>query len=321
MRQAGRHLPEYRAVRQKAGSFLELCYNPNLASEVTLQPVRRYDMDAAILFADILLIPHALGQKVWFVTGEGPKLDPVITHKNIDSFRKRNDPSVLEPIYETIRLTKTGLGVDKALIGFAGAPWTVATYMLAGGPSKDPSALRIHYYKDPGFVTALLDLLVELTSAYLIEQSKAGVNAIQLFDSWAGGLPEEILFDVSLKPMAQIARNVKAAIPDIPVIFFPKGVGQVATEFAKSEFCDGIGIDTTTPADWALEYLSPHAVVQGGLDPLLVVTGGEPMERAARHYLKVFRQTPYIFNLGHGFTPETPIENVVRLMEIIREGA
>ncbi len=319
MRQAGRHLPEYREIRKKAGSFMDLCFNPELASEVTLQPVRRYDMDAAILFADILLIPYALGQKVWFVAGEGPRLEPVITKNNIDEFRSKNNRSLLDPVYETVRLTRNELGADKALIGFAGAPWTVATYMLAGGPSKDPSALRKYYYNDPEFFMSLMDLLVEETISYLIHQVKAGVNAVQIFDSWAAGLPEELVVKLCLEPMERISQGVKAAIPDIPVIFFPKGVGPMAEVFAKSKHSDAMGIDTSMPAHWAKSFLAPHTVVQGGLDPLLVVHGGSAMEKAARVYLEAFKDDAYIFNLGHGFVPETPIPHVMRLMEIIRE--
>lgn len=319
MRQAGRHLPEYRELRAKAGSFLDLCYNPELASEVTLQPIRRYDMDAAIVFADILLIPHALGQKLWFVAGEGPRLDPVITKSNIDQFRSRDDFSMLDPVYETLSMTRSELGDDKALIGFAGAPWTVATYMLAGGPSKDPSALRAAYYDDPVFFMELIDLLTQATISYLINQGRAGANALQLFDSWSSGLPEALMRKLCLEPAEKIASAVKKALPGMPFIMFPKGAGSMAIDFAQSEFCDAIGIDTPTPAKWALENLSPNSCVQGGLDPLLVVKGGRAMEDSARHYLEVFRDVPHVFNLGHGFLPETPIENVVRLMEIIRE--
>ncbi len=319
MRQAGRYLPEYRELRAKAGSFLDLCYNPAMASEVTLQPIKRFDMDAAILFADILLIPYAIGQKVWFVSGEGPRLDPVISNKNIDHFRKQNDFSTLDPIYETIALTRKNLSPEKALIGFAGAPWTVATYMLAGGPSKDPSALRHHYYDDTGFMRALIDLLTDMTIEYLINQAKAGADAVQLFDSWAGGLPESLMIELCLKPAEKIAMAVKEAIPGLPVIFFPKGAGAMASTFAKSNLCDVIGIDTGTPASWAKDELSPHACVQGGLDPLLVVKGGAEMEETAKHYKNTFKELPYIFNLGHGFVPQTPPEHVARLMEIIRE--
>lgn len=319
MRQAGRYLPEYRELRAKAGSFLDLCYNPDLASEVTLQPLDRFDIDAAILFADILLIPDALGQKVWFVEGEGPRLEPVITPDTITSFRDRYDPSILDPVIETVALTRARLDADKALIGFAGAPWTVATYMLAGGPSKDPSALRSIAYQQPDYMDALIDLLVETTSDYVKRQVRAGANAIQIFDSWAGGLPVELLHKLCLEPAAQIAANVREEFPDLPVIFFPKGVGSMLIPFAEHSACTAIGIDYGVEPRWAREHLSPHATVQGGLDPLLVVKGGRAMTHSAASYMEAFDGVPHIFNLGHGFIPQTPPENVADLISFIRE--
>ena len=318
MRQAGRYLPEYREVRAKAGSFLDLCYNPELACEVTIQPIDRYDLDAAILFADILLIPDALGQKVWFVAGEGPRLDPVITKDNIESFRERYDASVLDPVIETVRLTRRRLSKDKALIGFAGAPWTVATYMLEGKPSKDPSALRDIYYKDPAFMDSLIELLVDVTSDYLIRQADAGADALQLFDSWAQGLPPELMTHLSLNPMVAIAKRVREKHPKMPIIFFAKGAGIMLSPFAEHPASTGVGIDYSVPPEWARWHLSPHAVVQGGLDPLLVVQGGKMMEDAAARYLRAFSDVPHIFNLGHGFVPETPPENVARLVDFVR---
>ncbi len=324
MRQAGRYLPEYRELRAKAGSFLDLCYDPVLASEVTLQPVRRFDMDAAILFADILLIPHALGQKVWFVAGEGPRLEPALAgHKDgmaaIERLSEGYDPSILAPIYETVRLTRAALAADKALIGFAGAPWTVATYMLEGGPSKDPSALRAHYYGDPDFVLGLINLLEERTIDYLSEQIKAGVDAVQLFDSWAQGLPGPVMKKLCLEPARRITERIKQLHPGVPVIWFPKGAGTMMMDFAKDPLCDGIGIDTSIDAQWAREQLSPHATVQGNLDPLLVVAGGRALDDAVLHIVDSFRGVPHIFNLGHGFVPHTPIDHVARVISLIRE--
>jgi len=318
MRQAGRYLPEYRAVRAKAGSFLDLCYNAELAAEVTLQPIRRYDFDAAILFADILLIPHALGQDVSFAEGEGPRLSPVKSLKDIERFCSRDVRAHLAPVFETLRLVRKELAPEKTLIGFAGAPWTVATYMIGGGAQRDPAALRSVWYGDPDFAQALTALLVEATADYLIAQIEAGAEAVQLFDTWAGGLPEPILQIACIGPAAAIARRVKAAHPDVPVILFPKGVGPAARSFAGLQSCDVIGIDHAHPWRDARENLSPHAVVQGGLDPMLVVAGGEAMEREARRLIETFRGVPYIFNLGHGLTPDTPPENVGRLVEIIR---
>lgn len=320
MRQAGRYLPEYRATRAKAGSFLDLCFKPDLAAEVTLQPIRRFDLDAAILFADILLIPYALGQRLSFVEGEGPRLDPAMTPAMLDGFRIRNVVEELAPVFETVRLTRAALDPGKALIGFAGAPWTVATYMLAGGPSGDPAALRALYYRDPAFITVLIDALVEATVDYLVAQVDAGADAVQLFDTWAGGLPWPVLDAVSAGPMDRIARAVKKARPGTPVIFFPKGVGEKAAEYAHLA-CDAIGIDFAMDPAWARTHLSPLRTVQGGLDPLLTVEGGPAMEKAAASLLRLFHDVPYVFNLGHGFTPDTPPEHVARLVEILRAGA
>lgn len=318
MRQAGRYLPEYRKTRAEAGSFLDLCFNPALASEVTLQPIRRFDLDAAILFADILLLPMALGQALSFVENEGPRLAPPASPDALAAYRDRDVMETLAPVFETVRLTRAALPADKALIGFAGAPWTVATYMLAGGPMKDPASLRARVYREPDFVLGLVDLLAERTIDYLIAQIDAGADAVQLFDTWAGGLPGPVLDAVSVRPLDRIARAIKAARPGVPVILFPKGVGEKAVEYAFLKSCDGVGIDYAMDPAYARERISPHAVVQGGLDPLLAVAGGAAMEKAADAYLRLFHDVPYIFNLGHGFTPETPPAHVARLVELVR---
>ncbi|WP_425410475.1 uroporphyrinogen decarboxylase [Hyphococcus sp.] len=320
MRQAGRYLPEYRELRAKAGSFLDLCYDPDLASEVTLQPIRRFDLDAAILFADILLIPDALGQKLTFVTGEGPQLAPLVSANDIERYRACDVREHLAPVFETVAKTRAALSADKALIGFAGAPWTVATYMLAGGPVKDPAALRLRFYEDRKFIEDLIDVLTEKTIDYLNAQIEAGADAVQLFDTWASGLPWPVLDAVSVRPLDKISRAIKKAHPETPVIFFPKGVGEKAGEYALLQGCDGLGIDYAMDPSWARANLGGRVVVQGGLDPLLTVSGGDDMERAAQTYLKLFHDVPYIFNLGHGFTPQTPPENVARLVEIVRGG-
>ncbi len=320
MRQAGRYLPEYRALREKAGSFLDLCYNPELAAEVTLQPIRRYDFDAAILFADILLIPHALGQSLSFVEGEGPRLDPPATLADLDRMKRRSIGTTLAPVYETVARVRADLAPEKALIGFAGAPWTVATYMLAGGPSDDPAILRRRWYDEPFFVETLLAVLVDATVEYLSAQIDAGADAIQIFDTWAGGLPEDLLRRLSLEPLRAVAERLKTKHPETPVILFPKGVGAMAEAYALMGACDAIGIDFATPWDFARRRLSPHAVVQGGLDPMTVVLGGRLMEERARKLVETFRGAPFIFNLGHGLTPDTPPENVGRLVEIVRAG-
>lgn len=318
MRQAGRYLPEYRKLRAEAGSFLKLCFDPALASEVTLQPVRRFDLDAAILFADILLIPHAMGQTLSFAEGEGPLLDPVISPEHLKSFRDRDIIKPLASVFETVSRTREALSGDKALIGFAGAPWTVATYMLAGRSSRDPAALRIRYYQEGSFITELIETLVEKTIDYLIAQIDAGADAVQIFDSWAGGLPWPVLDAVSVGPIDRIASAVKKARPGTPVIMFPKGVGEKAVEYARLPSCNALSIDYAMDPAWARAELSPHTVVQGGLDPLLLVNGGARMEKAADTLLKLFHDTPYIFNVGHGLTPETPPENVGALVDFVR---
>lgn len=320
MRQAGRYLPEYRATRTKAGSFLELCYDPELAAEVTLQPVARFDLDAAILFADILLIPQALGQDVSFVEGEGPRLNPPTTTRELDRYGRRPIGETLSPVYETAARVRAALPGDKALIGFAGAPWTVATYMLAGGPHDDPASLRKLWYDDPGFVAALLALLEDATVEYLTAQIDAGADVVQLFDTWAGGMPEDATCALSLEPLGRIADRLKRARPEIPVILFPKGVGALVGAYAALPACDAVGIDFALDWKTARALISPSAVVQGGLDPMLVVRGGEGMERAVRAILEAFRDVPYVFNLGHGLTPDTPPENVARLVAIVRGG-
>lgn len=318
MRQAGRYLPEYREVRTRAGSFLDLCFNSELATEVTLQPVRRFDVDAAILFSDILVIPYALGQNLSFVEGEGPRLKPAITKAEIKTLRKQNVLQKLAPIFETVARTRAELDSSKALIGFAGAPWTVATYMLAGGPLKDPASLRAAYYDDAAFVMALIDILVEASVEYLIAQADAGADALQLFDTWAGGMTPELTEILSVIPMRRIVEAVKKARPDTPVIVFPKGVGALAERYVLDKSTDAIGIDFTQDPGWARTRLSNRAAIQGGPDPLLVVHGGAAMEKAVRGYLSVFEGVPYIFNLGHGLVPQTPPENVARLVEIVR---
>ena len=320
MRQAGRYLPEYRKLRQEAGSFLDLCFDSDLASEVTLQPVRRFDLDAAILFADILLIPHAMGQKLSFIEGEGPVLQPLAGPEYLAGYESQDILKPLAPVFETVRKTRQALDKSKAVIGFAGAPWTVATYMLAGRSVRDPAALREQYYSDKTFIKALIELLTQRTVEYLVAQVDAGADAIQLFDTWAGGLPAPLLDVLSVQPMDKIANAVKKARPQTPVIMFPKGVGEKAIEYAMLPSCDAIGIDYAMDPAWARGHLSPHAVVQGGLDPLIVVSGGDAMKKRAETYLKLFHDVPYVFNLGHGFIPQTPPDHVAALVDCVRKG-
>ncbi len=318
MRQAGRYLPEYRKVREQAGSFLNLCFDPALASEVTLQPIRRYDLDAAIIFADILLIPYALGLNLRFETGEGPVLDRVEGLSELDALRNRRVADVLSPVFETVALTRRELPTDKALIGFAGAPWTVATYMLAGGPMNDPSACRRRYYEDDAFVQQLIEILTDLTIEYLRSQADAGADALQLFDSWAGGLPESVLEVVSVKPLSTIVEALKQSHPHVPTVIFPKGVGEKARLYADIDACAAVGVDHTMSFKWVRDNLSPHTVVQGGLDPMLVTVGGPKLQQAVDAILEAYKNVPYIFNLGHGLTPDTPPEHVAALVDRIR---
>ncbi len=323
MRQAGRFLPEYRKTRQQAGSFLDLCYNPELASEVTLQPIHRFDMDAAIIFADILLIPQALGMKLWFEQGEGPRLAPPLEEfgdgAGMAALPDMPHMAILEPVYETVKKTRHALAPEKSVIGFAGAPWTVATYMLHGRGSKDPASLRELYYQNPEFIETLLEKISAASITYLSQQIEHGADAIQLFDSWAGGLPESLLHRLCLEPSQKIAAALKQKHPQTPIILFPRGVGASLADYAEIPEFDAIGIDSSASWEWVKKQISPKKTVQGGLDPLLVVKGGEEMIRATRKLKRVFADSPYIFNLGHGFVPQTPPENVARLIQVIRE--
>ncbi|MEO1659021.1 MAG: uroporphyrinogen decarboxylase [Pseudomonadota bacterium] len=317
MRQAGRYLPEYREVRARHPSFVEFCLHPEDAAEVTLQPIRRFDVDAAILFADILLIPHALGQGVRFEKGEGPILEPVVSADLLARLDLSNVLSSLGPVFETVARVREALPRDKALIGFAGAPWTVATYMINGQGTKDPAASRRLVYSDPEMIDQLMRMLVDATTDYLIAQAKAGANALKLFDSWAGGLPEDLFRKLCLEPSAEIARRVRAEV-DVPIIYLPKGAGPFYQLAAQDDAFDGLALDFSLPTGWAQDALSSATALQGGLDPLLVVQGGPAMERAAKALLETFEDRPYIFNCGHGFVPETPPEHVAELVRIVR---
>lgn len=317
MRQAGRYLPEYRAVREEAGGFLDLCYDPEKAARVTMQPIERFDLDAAILFADILLIPQSMGQSLWFEKGEGPRLAPSVSTSHL-SFEKDANPALLDPVYETVRKVRAELDKDKALIGFAGAPWTVATYMINGKGSKDPSALRLFAYQHPEIFDKLIRQLTENTVEYLDQQISAGADAVMLFDSWATGLPQRFFDEYCRRPAETISAELKKRHPEIPFIAFPRGAGPLYTTVAKSVSVDCISIDTGLPWSWVSENLSPHATVQGGMDQLLLIEGGEPMLTSARELINCFAGKPFIFNAGHGLIPETPPEHVAQLVSFIR---
>jgi uroporphyrinogen decarboxylase len=318
MRQAGRYLPEYRKVRADAGTFLDLCYNPPLACEVTLQPLRRYAMDAAILFSDILVIPDALGRTVEFKQGEGPVLNPMTGIADVEALDCSAVLSHLAPVLETVRLISGQLPDATALIGFCGAPWTVATYMIEGGSSKDYSKTKQWAYGQPEVFQALMDKLVEASSAYLIAQIDAGAEAVQIFDSWAGVLPEAEFRRWVMAPIAAMVAKIKAVHPTVPVIGFPRGAGLLYEDFARDVGCDAVSLDTTVPLDWAAKVIQPLVTVQGNLDPIHLLTGGEAMDQAIDKILNTLGRGPFIFNLGHGITPPTPPENVARLADRIR---
>jgi uroporphyrinogen decarboxylase len=319
MRQAGRYLPEYRATRAKAGGFLDLCYTPELAAEVTLQPIRRFGFDAAILFADILLVPQALGADLWFETGEGPRLSTITTAddflrlKPADAIHDR-----LAPIYQTVRILTRDLPPDTALIGFAGAPWTVATYMIAGRGTPDQAPAHALKDADRATFSALIDRITEATVLYLSEQVKAGAEAVKLFDSWAGSLKGRDFDDFALAPAKRIIAELKRLHPGLPVIAFPREAGPKAEGFARATGADCVALDTAVDPDWAAAHVQKDGCVQGNLDPALMVTGGQPLIDATRRIRDAFSGGPHIFNLGHGITPDADPENVTLLIETLR---
>tara|TARA_R110002167_G_scaffold228549_8_gene433632 strand:- start:27 stop:1103 length:1077 start_codon:yes stop_codon:yes gene_type:complete len=321
MRQAGRYLPEYRELRADAGSFLDLCYTPKLATEVTLQPIRRYGFDAAILFADILLIPDALGQDVRFVEGEGPVLEPVRSAADVAGLDLARLHDGLAPVYETVASLSRSLPEAVTLIGFAGAPWTVATYMVEGGTSRDHATVRRWALSDPEGFGRLIDLLVEATAEYLIAQVRAGAEVIQLFDTWAGALPETAFARWCVAPVRALVERFHEACPGIPIIGFPRGAGAGYARYVGDTGVDGVSLDPTVPLDWAAQVLQPVATVQGNLDPMLVVVGGEAMAAEVRRIRGALGGGPFIFNLGHGIVPQTPPEHVAELVRLVRAPA
>lgn len=321
MRQAGRYLPEYRATRAKAGGFLDLCYAPDLAAEVTLQPIRRYGFDAAILFADILIVPDALGQEVRFLEGEGPRLDPIRRVADLSRLRPEATRPKFARIAETVARLVQDLPPDTALIGFCGAPWTVATYMVEGGGSKDHAETRLWAYTDPAGFQQLIDILVEASIDYLSGQVEAGADALQIFDTWAGSLAEDEFERWVVAPTARMVLELRRRHPNIPIIGFPRGVGVKALAYIASTGVDAIGCDTGMPLEFMSSVLGPHSVVQGNLDPLLLVAGGDALKQRVQHILASMQGKPFVFNLGHGIVPQTPPENVARLVEFVRAGA
>jgi uroporphyrinogen decarboxylase len=319
MRQAGRYLPEYRATREKAGSFLDLCYNPELSTQVTLQPIRRFGFDGAILFADILLVPHALGAELGFVAGEGPKLSTVTRKEDMDRLKPADVVhETLSPVYETVRNLSSALPAETTLIGFAGAPWTVATYMIAGEGTKDQLPARRMILEDPDTFARLIDRITEATIAYLVGQVEAGAEAVKIFDSWAGSLSWRDFRDWCIEPNRRIVEALKARWPELPVIGFPRGAGAGYTTYARETGVDAVAIDSGVDPEWARDALQPICTVQGNLDPLHMVTGGAALDAEARRIVKTLRGGGHIFNLGHGITPEADPKNVERLIEVVR---
>jgi uroporphyrinogen decarboxylase len=318
MRQAGRYLPEYRELRARAGSFLDLVFTPELAAEVTLQPVRRFSFDAAILFSDILVVPHALGRAVRFEEGEGPRLEPIIDASALASMRREVDQAVLAPVYETIRLVKRSLPTDGALLGFCGAPWTVATYMIAGRSTAEQAPARLFAYRYPADFQLLIDLLVDASIAYLLRQFMAGVDAVQIFDTWAGVLPRAEFERWCVEPVRRVAAGVRKQRPDAKIIGFPRGAGTLLSDYAARVPVDAVGLDWMVDPAFVREHLPAVLPVQGNLDPLALLAGGDALDRGIDAVLAAFADRPLIFNLGHGILPETPIAHVEQMLARVR---
>ena len=319
MRQAGRYLPEYRATRAQAGDFLSLCYNPDLAAEVTLQPIRRYGFDAAILFADILLVPQALGADLWFVTGEGPRLSTVTAQADFDALKPAGAiHETLAPVYETLRILTRELPQETALIGFAGAPWTVATYMIAGRGTPDQAPAHALKAENRALFEALLDRITEATILYLSAQIEAGAEVVKLFDSWAGSLKGADFDTYAVAPAKRIIAELKARHPGVPIIAFPREAGPAYEGFARATGADCVALDNSVDAAWAAAHVQKDGCVQGNLAPGHMVTGGPELDAAARAIVEAFRGGPHIFNLGHGITPDADPDNVQRMIDAVR---
>jgi uroporphyrinogen decarboxylase len=316
MRQAGRYLPEYRALRADKGGFLALAYDSDAASEITLQPIRRFGFDGAILFSDILVIPHAMGQDLWFETGEGPRLAPRLAESRLEHFVAA--PQRLDPVFETVRKVAAALPPETTFMGFAGSPWTVATYMVNGQGSKDQSETRRMAHSEPERFCGLIDTITAATIDYLSGQIAAGVDAVQLFDSWAGSLSPAQFEKWVIVPNAKIVIALKARHPDTPIIGFPKGAGGKLAAYARETGVDALGLDETVDPDWAHRELPAGLPVQGNLDPLALIAGGDVLKDAVSRILRSFADRPHVFNLGHGILPDTPIEHVEKLLTLVR---
>jgi len=318
MRQAGRYLPEYREVRAKAGSFLSLCYNPELAAEVTLQPIRRFGFDAAILFSDILVVPQALGQKLWFVEGEGPRLEPVADAARLTEIDREAGAGKLDPILETVRRVRSSLSRETAFIGFCGAPWTVATYMVAGRGTPDQGPARALFAQDPILFQALIDRIVATSIDYLNAQIAAGVDVVQIFDSWAGALGPEDFRRWCIEPTRRIVEGVRAIHPEARIIGFPRGAGQLIPEYVRGTGVDAVSLESDIDWSFARDAIQSLVPVQGNLDPLILRAGDDALESEVAAIKTAFGSGPFVFNLGHGILPDTPIAHVERLLKAVR---
>ena len=316
MRQAGRYLPEYRALRAEKGGFLELVYDSEAAAEVTIQPLRRFGFDGAILFSDILIVPYAMGQDLWFEAGEGPRLAPTLDSHDLNELKP--DFTRFDAVYETVRRVKAALAPNVTFLGFAGSPWTIATYMVAGQGSKDQGAARRLAYGDPQRFGRIIDAIVDATVTYVRGQIEAGVEAVQLFDSWAGSLAPLQFERWVIAPNAEIIRRVKASHPHVPIIGFPKGAGAKLADYAKGTGADAIGLDETVDPHWANSVLPEGLPVQGNLDPLALIAGGDAVREAVANIERAFADRPHIFNLGHGILQDTPIAHVEELIAAVR---
>jgi len=317
MRQAGRYLPEYRQVRAQTEGFLDLCYTPELAAEVSLQPLRRFDLDAAILFSDILVIPDALGQQVRFTTGEGPLLEPLGV-EGINSLSSENVIAHLSPVFETLERIKARLSSEKTLIGFCGAPWTVATYMLGGKGSPDQAMARLFALREPKAFARLMDVVIKASIDYLVAQFRAGADLVQIFESWALNLDENSFAALVIEPNRRIVKGVRSKIPKAPIIGFPRGAAGLLGQYASKTGVNMLGIDYATPLAFVNETVPGSVGVQGNLDPLRLVVGGEQMRKRVDEIILSFSHRPHIFNLGHGIVPQTPIEHVSMLVNQVK---
>ena len=318
MRQAGRYLPEYREVRAKAGGFLDLCFSPEFAAEVTLQPIRRFGFDAAIIFSDILVLPYALGRSVRFEVGEGPRLDPLDSPKKINALAPEADFEKLEPVYEALRRVRRELDPHVALIGFCGAPWTVATYMVAGQGTPDQAPARMMAYQHPESFAKIIDTLVENSITYLVAQLKAGANVLQIFDTWAGVLPPREFQRWSVEPTRRIVEGVRKKVPGAKIIGFPRGAGALLPGYVEATGVDAVSIDWAAEPGLVRDRVQSKVAVQGNLDPLALIAGGAALDRAVDDVLENYAQGRLIFNLGHGIQPETPIAHVEQMIKRVR---